>query len=394
MSDTNIRDYFLDMQDEMTAWRRELHRNPELSFEENWTSNYVADKLKSFGYEPHRGLGKTGVVATLSRGEGPRIGLRADMDALPIHEQTNLEFASKNPGVMHACGHDGHMTMLLAAAKHLAERQDIKGTIQFIFQPAEEGYAGARAMMEDGLFEKFPVDEVYALHNWPGLDEGVFAANPGPQMAAFDVCEIKLTGQGAHAAMPHLGQDVLTAAAAIHQQTQTIVARMIDPLETAVVSITEFHGGDAWNVLPGEARLAGCTRHFRASVQDRIEERMGDICAGVARSFGIDVELKYDRRYPATINSAAETQLALKAAGRASAGEAPREGIAPSMASEDFAFMLQEKPGCYLWLGAGSTEGGNTLHSASYRFNDAVLVPGAQWWVEVAQEALSSKRAA
>ena len=386
--------FFEEMKDEMIGWRHEMHANPELSFEEEWTSDFVAEKLRSFGYEPQRGMGKTGVVATLDRGDGPSIGLRADMDALPIDERTNLEFASKKPGVMHACGHDGHVTMLLAAAKYLAGRDDLKGKIQFIFQPAEEGYAGAQAMIDDGLFKQFPVDEVYALHNWPGLDEGVFAANPGPQMAAFDVFEIKLSGQGAHAAMPHLGTDILTAAAAIQQQCQAIVARMVDPLETAVVSITEFHGGDAWNVLPSEARLAGCTRHFSPAVQDLIEVRMNDICAGVARSFGIDVELKYDRRYPATTNTARETGVALDAATRVPAPEQPREGTAPSMASEDFAFMLQQKPGCYIWLGAGSTEGGNTLHSPTYRFNDDILVPGAQWWAEVAETALKARSAA
>lgn len=389
----DARKYFEDLKDEMTGWRREMHANPELSFQEEWTADFVAEKLRSFGYEPKRGLGKTGLVATLDRGEGPSIGLRADMDALPIDERTNLAFASKKEGVMHACGHDGHMTMLLAAAKYLAGRDDLKGKIHFIFQPAEEGYAGAQAMIDDGLFDQFPVDEVYALHNWPGLEAGVFAANPGPQMAAFDVFEIRLSGQGAHAAMPHLGTDILSAAAAIQQQCQTIVSRMVDPLETAVVSITEFHGGDAWNVLPSEARLAGCTRHFSAAVQDLIEERMGNICAGVARSFGIEVELKYDRRYPATINTARETGVALAAADRIDAPAAPRKGIPPSMASEDFAFMLQQKPGCYLWLGAGTTEGGNTLHSPTYRFNDEILVPGAQWWAEVAETALQAPRA-
>ena len=284
--------------------------------------------------------------------------------------------------------------MLLAAAKYLATREDLQGTIQFIFQPAEEGYAGAQAMIDDGLFNQFPVDEVYALHNWPGLEEGVFAANPGPQMAAFDVFEIKLTGLGAHAAMPHLGTDILTAASAIQQQAQAIVARMIDPLETAVVSITEFHGGDASNVLPSEARLAGCTRHFSPEVQNEIEERLGNICAGVARGFGIEADLSYDRRYPATVSTARETDLALQAAGRASTGAAPRKGIAPSMASEDFAFMLRARPGSYIWLGAGSTEGGNTLHSPTYRFNDAILVSGARWWAEIAETALTAPRVA
>ena len=383
--------YFEAMQDEMVAWRQEMHRNPELAYEEAWTADFVAAKLESFGFAVERGLGKTGMVATLERGPGPVVGLRADMDALPIDERTNLDYASKSPGKMHACGHDGHMTMLLAAAKYLAENPQGDGTVRFIFQPAEEGFAGARAMMDDGLFDRFPCDEVYGLHNWPGLDAGTFAATAGPQMAAFDVFEITLTGQGAHAAMPHLGQDVLTAASAIQSQCQAIVGRMIDPLDVAVVSITEMHGGDAWNVLPSEARLAGCTRHMTPQVQDMIEARMGDICAGVARSFGLSVDLKYERKYPATVNTAAEVGVALDAA-RGVAGDAVRDGIAPSMASEDFAFMLQEKPGCYMWLGAGSTEGGNTLHSPTFVFNDAILARGAAWWVAVANAA--TKRAA
>jgi len=383
--------YFEAMQDEMVAWRQEMHRNPELAYEEAWTADFVAAKLESFGFAVERGLGKTGMVATLERGPGPVVGLRADMDALPIDERTNLDYASKSPGKMHACGHDGHMTMLLAAAKYLAENPQGDGTVRFIFQPAEEGFAGARAMMDDGLFDRFPCDEVYGLHNWPGLDAGTFAATAGPQMAAFDVFEITLTGQGAHAAMPHLGQDVLTAASAIQSQCQAIVGRMIDPLDVAVVSITEMHGGDAWNVLPSEARLAGCTRHMTPQVQDLIEARMGDICAGVARSFGLSVDLKYERKYPATVNTAAEVGVALDAA-RGVAGDAVRDGIAPSMASEDFAFMLQEKPGCYMWLGAGSTEGGNTLHSPTFVFNDAILARGAAWWVAVANAA--TKRAA
>lgn len=390
---TQVIAYFEALQDEMIAWRQDLHRHPELAYAESWTADFVASKLESFGYEPRRGLGKTGVVATLSRGEGPAIGLRADMDALPIDERTNLPYASKTPGKMHACGHDGHMTMLLAAAKWFAENDAVEGTIHFIFQPAEEGFAGAKAMMEDGLFEEFPVDEIYGLHNWPGLSEGTFAARVGPQMAAFDVFEIKLSGQGAHAAMPHLGQDILTAAAAIQSQMQAIVGRMVDPLETAVVSITEFHGGDAWNVLPGEARLAGCTRHMTPEVQDLIEARMSDICAGVARGFGIEVDLDYQRRYPATVNSERETVLALDAA-RSVAGDEVSDTVNPSMASEDFAFMLQEKPGCYIWLGAGATENGCTLHSPTYRFNDAILARGAAWWVAVASQAVEARKIA
>ncbi|WP_274425655.1 M20 aminoacylase family protein [Chelativorans sp. YIM 93263] len=383
-----IRDYFQSIEADLKEWRQELHQNPELAFEEHWTSDFVAEKLKSFGYEPVRGLGGTGVVATISNGEGPSVGLRADMDALPILEQTNLPFASKNSGKMHACGHDGHMTMLLAAARYFAESRDFQGTLHFIFQPAEEGEAGADAMIKDGLFEQFPVQEVYGLHNWPGLEEGSFAGRVGPQMAAFDVFEIKITGQGAHAAMPHLGKDLLLAAANIQSQLQSIIARSVDPLDTGVVSVTQIHGGDAWNVLPSEVIMRGCTRHFTSKVQDLIEQQMSEICQGVARSFGISVDLDYMRRYPSTVNTERETEIALSAAKAVAGEDKVSDTLPPSMASEDFAFMLQKKPGCYLWVGAGSTEGGCMLHSPTYTFNDKILAPGAAWWVNVAKTAL------
>ena len=380
---------FTAMKDEITGWRHDLHRHPELAYEEHWTSDFIAAKLESFGYTPARGIGGTGVVATLDRGEGPSIGLRADMDALPMEERTNLAFASTRPGKMHACGHDGHVTMLLAAARHLAATDGPPGKIRFIFQPAEEGEAGAAAMIRDGLFRDHPVDAVYGMHNWPGLPEGSFTARPGPQMAAFDVFEVVIEGQGGHAAMPHRGQDVLTAAAALQSQAQSIVARMIDPLEPAVVSITEFHGGSTWNVLPGSVRLAGCTRHMTKATQDRIEQGLGDLCAGIARGFGVSVNLTYDRRYPATVNTAAEVAIALDAARTATDGQVT-DSIPPTMASEDFSFMLEERPGCFIWLGAGSTEGGNTLHSETYRFNDAILPVGAAYWVALTDHALTA----
>lgn len=379
--------YFDSRKPEIMAWRHELHQHPELAFEEHWTSDFIAARLEEFGYRPHRGIGKTGIVATLENGPGPSIGLRADMDALPITEQTNLAFSSQNPGRMHACGHDGHVSMLLAAAQYLAENRCFRGTVHFIFQPAEENEAGADAMIRAGLFETFDIQQVYGLHNWPGLETGKFAARPGPQMAAFDTFEIVLKGQGTHAAMPHSGQDLLLAAAQIHTQMQSIVARNIDPLETAVVSVTQIHGGDTWNALPSNVVMRGCTRHFSASVQALIERRMEAICAGVAQGFGIEVDLDCKRRYPATVNSPAETQLALNAAADVVGKTRTEDEFQPSMASEDFAYFLAQRPGCYIWLGSGSTEGGNMLHSPFYRFNDDILVHGAAWWVRIAQHA-------
>ncbi|MBB6308557.1 M20 aminoacylase family protein [Xanthobacter tagetidis] len=384
---SNAAAYFEALAREMADWRRTLHQHPELAYEERWTSDYVAEKLKSFGYEPERGLGGTGVVASLSRGAGPSVGLRADMDALPIHEQTNLPYASRIPGKMHACGHDGHMTMLLAAARYFAENPPAEGTIRFIFQPAEEGAGGAKAMIDDGLFARFPVDRVFGLHNWPGQEKGSFAGRAGPLMAAFDIFDITLSGRGAHAAMPHQGTDLLLAAAQVQTQLQSIVARALDPLESAVVSVTQIHGGDAYNVLPAEVVMRGCARHFTPAAQDLIEARMGDICRGVATSFGCEVTLAYDRRYPATVNAAAELDLAAAAARAAGATSVATE-VTPSMVSEDFSFMLKEKPGCYLWLGTGPIEGGKSLHSPTFDFDDSVLALGATWWVEVARQAL------
>jgi amidohydrolase len=379
--------HFKSTKSEIMAWRHELHRHPELAFEEHWTSDFIAARLEEFGYRPHRGIGKTGIVATLENGPGPSIGLRADMDALPITEQTNLAFSSQNPGRMHACGHDGHVSMLLAAAQYLAESRCFRGTVHFIFQPAEENEAGADAMIRAGLFETYDIQQVYGLHNWPGLDTGKFAARPGPQMAAFDTFEILLKGQGTHAAMPHSGQDLLLAAAQIQTQMQSIVARNVDPLETAVVSVTQIHGGDTWNALPSNVVMRGCTRHFSASVQALIERRMEAICSGVAQGFGIEVDLDCERRYPATVNSPAETQLALNAAADVVGKTRTEDEFQPSMASEDFAYFLAQKPGCYIWLGSGSTEGGNMLHSPFYQFNDDILVHGAAWWVRIAQRA-------
>lgn len=385
-----ILDYFARHQDEIAGWRRDMHRHPELAFNERWTSDFIAARLESFGYKVARGLGGTGVVATLPGPGTAAIGLRADMDALPMEERNTFEHRSRHAGCMHACGHDGHSAMLLAAARYLSTQHDLPGTVHFVFQPAEEGEGGADSMIRDGLFEQFPMSAIYGLHNWPGLEEGFVTARVGPQMAAFDTFEIVVRGRGAHGAMPHQGRDSIVAASTLALQLQTIVSRSIDPLETAVVSMTQIHGGDAWNVLPEEVVLRGTTRHLTAQVQDTIEARMREVCAGVAQSFGIEVELKYQRRYPSTVNSADETAVALRAAARTVGPARVADNHPPSMASEDFGFMLQSRPGCYAWLGAGDTSGGKVLHSPVYDFNDRLLAIGAAYWVNVAYEGLAA----
>ena len=384
-----IKNYFNELRADMESWRHELHRHPELAYQEFRTADFIAERLQNFGYQPVRGIGGTGIVATLDRGDGPCIALRTDMDALPIQEEAAVPYASETAGVMHACGHDGHMTMLLAAARYLQEHDGPPGKVHFVFQPAEEGEAGARAMINDGLFRDFTIDEVYGMHNWPGLETGVFAARVGPQMAAFDVFEIALHGQGAHAAMPHLGQDVLSAAASLQMQLQTIVSRSLDPLDAGVVSVTEMHGGDTWNVLPSHAVLRGCTRHLSDATQEMIERRMQEICDGIAASYHLDVKLHYERRYPATVNTRQETGTALLAARDTTGTEALAEEP-PSMASEDFSFMLGERPGCFIWLGTGLPDPGCVLHSPTYRFNDDVLATGAAYWANLAHRRLTA----
>jgi amidohydrolase len=373
---------------EMTAWRRDLHANPETAFEEHRTAQLVADKLQGFGIEVVRGLAGTGVVGVLKgRHESERsVGLRADMDALDIHEQTNRPYASKNPGKMHACGHDGHTTMLLGAARYLAETRDFAGTAYFIFQPAEENEAGGRVMVEEGLFERFPMDAVYGLHNWPGLPAGQFAVREGPMMAANDMFEITVTGHGAHAAMPHQGIDPVVIAAHIVTSLQTIASRNVDPLAALVVSVTQIHGGDAWNVTPEQVVLRGSVRSFAPEVQALAEANIARIAKGVATAHGAEAATRYERRYPATVNSQAETRHAARIAAQVDDAGSILDGVAPSMASEDFAFMLQRKPGSYIWLGAG--EAHPNLHSPHYDFNDEILPVGASYWARLVEETL------
>ena len=373
---------------EMTAWRRDLHAHPETAFEEHRTAQFVADKLAGFGIEVVRGLAGTGVVGVLKgeREGGRSVCLRADMDALDIHEQTNRPYASKTPGKMHACGHDGHTTMLLGAARYLAETRDFAGTAYFIFQPAEENEAGGRVMVGDGLFERFPMEAVYGLHNWPGLPAGRFAVREGPMMAANDMFEIAVTGHGAHAAMPHQGIDAVVIAAHIITGIQTIASRNVDPLASLVVSVTQVHGGDAWNVIPEQVVLRGSVRSFAPEVQELAEVNIARIAKGVAAAYGAEVTMSYQRRYPATVNSEAETRHAAHIAALVDETGDVIENVAPSMASEDFAFMLQARPGSYIWLGAGETH--PNLHSPHYDFNDDLLPIGASYWARLVEETL------
>jgi hippurate hydrolase len=378
----------------LVALRHDLHAHPELAFEEHRSSEVVAGYLQTLGLEVHRGLAGTGVVGVLRNGDSPRaIGLRTDLDALPIHEQNRFPHRSKHEGRMHACGHDGHTAMLLGAARELAERGDFDGTVVFIFQPAEETDGGARVMIEQGLFERFPVDSVYGMHNWPGLAAGSFAVHNGPVMACADQFDILVRGHGGHAAMPQQARDPLIAAAALAQAIQTVVSRVVDPLDPAVVSITRlFAGGEAYNVIPSEARLGGTVRAFRAEVQDRIETALERLCAGIAAGHGVQAQLEYRRGYPPTINSAAEAALCAEAA-RAVAGETNvRTDLPPSMGAEDFSYMLREKPGCYVWIGNGLEEGGCMLHNPLYDFNDAILPLGVAYWVKLVERLLTVER--
>ncbi|WP_247892176.1 M20 aminoacylase family protein [Azospirillum sp. Sh1] len=374
---------------DMTEWRRDLHAHPETAFEEQRTSDFVAEKLASFGLEVHRGLAKTGVVGILRNGEGPMVGFRADMDALHIHEETNLPHSSRNPGRMHACGHDGHTAMLLGAARHLTENPNLfQGTIVFIFQPAEENEGGGRVMVEEGLFDRFPVEKVFGMHNWPGLEVGRIALRPGPLMAAYDIFELTLTGRGTHAGMPHMGTDTIMVGSQIVGAWQTIASRSVHPIDSAVVSVTQFHAGDTWNVLPATAVLRGTVRTFRPEVQDLVQRRMGEVATAIAGGFGVEASLRYERRYPPTTNSVKETELARQAAARVVGEDALDLDPMPSMGAEDFSFMLQKRPGCYIWVGAGPSDQGRNLHSPHYDFNDAVLPIGASYWVRLAETVL------
>jgi len=377
---------------DLVAIRRDIHAHPELAFKEGRTADVVARELASYGIEVHRGLAKTGVVGVLRKGQSTRaIGLRADMDALPLMEKNEFAHRSRHAGQMHACGHDGHTTLLLGAARYIAEnigQIDFDGTIYFIFQPAEESEGGAKVMIEDGLFRQFPMDAVFGLHNWPGIPVGELSAMPGPVMAGTCSFEISIRGQGCHAAMPNQGVDTLVVASHLVLALQTIVSRNLHPCESAVVSVTQIHGGAALNVIPDDAVLRGTIRSFKPDVQAMVEQAIARLCSGMASTFGAEISTSFDQRYPPTVNSTTETELCRRAATAVLGGDNVRCADLPSMGAEDFAYMLQEKPGCYVWLGNGPGTGGCSLHNPHYDFNDQILPLGISYWVSVVEHAL------
>ena len=376
-----------DIVDLARQWRHDLHRHPELAFEEHRTSAFVAKMLAEYGYEVRGGYAGTGVVGTLLRGTSSRvIALRADMDALPLTEQTGAPYASLTPGVMHACGHDGHVAMLLAAAKIAAARTDLDGTVHFIFQPAEEIFGGARKMMDDGLFRDIAPDDIYALHNWPGLAPGKLVARDGAMMAAFATFDIKIIGRGAHGAMPHEGADPIATTGQLITALQSITARNVSPLQSSVVSVTQMSGGDTYNVIPETVSLRGTTRWFDHSVGDLIERRLSQVAQRICEAYDCRAEVVYERRYPATINDTACAAISRRAAAAIGLDVVEAD---PSMAAEDFASMLEERKGAYLWLGS-QREGSNPgLHAPQFDFNDAILSDGIRLWTGLLTQELA-----
>lgn len=385
-----------DWQDEFIAIRRDLHQYPELGYEEFRTSDKVAELLQSWGIPIHRGLGETGVVGILQGklGPGKSIGLRADMDALPMPEQNDFPHKSRHEGKMHACGHDGHTTMLLAAAKYLASHNDFAGTVYFIFQPAEEGLGGAKKMIEDGLFTRFPMDAVFGIHNWPHMPTGHFGLRAGAIMASSNSFAIKVQGKGAHGAMPHLGADPVMAAVHIAQGIQSIVSRNMDPLDQAVVSITQIHAGSADNVIPDTAQIRGTVRTFSTATLDIIEQRLEQISQHSATALGCSAEMTFTRTYPPTINHAGAAQFCADLITDWLGADHLIDPVTPSMGAEDFSFMLEQVPGCYLFLGNGDGDhraaghglGPCSLHNGSYDFNDNLIPIGASFWVKLATQ--------
>ena len=381
-----------DLQPDIMAWRRHLHANPELMYDVHDTAAFVAERLREFGCdEVVTGLGRTGVVGVIkggkpASGEVKVIGLRADMDALPIAEETNLPYASKTPGKMHACGHDGHTAMLLGAARYLAETRNFAGDAVMIFQPAEEGGAGADAMIRDGLMDRFGIDQVYGMHNGPGLPVGAFALRTGPIMAATDSIDIRIEGIGGHAARPHKCIDSVLVGAQLVAALQSIVSRSVDPLEAAVVSVCEFHAGNARNVIPQVADLKGTVRTLTPEVRDLVEKRIRDVIAGVAQQTGARIDLVYERGYPVVVNHPAETEVATRIAGEV-AGAANVHNVPPMMGAEDFAYMLEARPGAFIFVGNGDSAG---LHHPAYNFNDDAIVFGTSYWVKLVEHTLAA----
>jgi hippurate hydrolase len=393
----NLIDPIIAFQSELQQIRRDLHAHPELCYEEQRTSDVVAAKLTEWGIPVIRGMGLTGVVGIIKNGTSERtIGLRADMDALPMQEINSFPHASKHPGKMHACGHDGHTAMLLGAAHYLSQHRNFDGTVYLVFQPAEEGGAGARKMIEDGLFERCPMDAIYGMHNWPGAATGTLSVCEGPMMASSNEFHVTVRGKGAHAAQPHKGIDPIMVAVNIAQAWQTIITRNKSPLDTAVISITQIHSGSATNVIPDEAQLVGTVRTFTTGVLDMIETRMKVLAENIGAAFEAEVDFDFKRNYPPLVNHAKETAFAVEVAKSLVGADKVDDKVEPTMGAEDFAFFLQEKPGCYLFIGNGEgdhRDGGHglgpcVLHNASYDFNDNLLPIGASYWVRLAETAL------
>ncbi len=380
-----------DVADEVfVQLRRELHASPELAFRETNTAARIADLLESYGYDVVRGIGRTGIVATLQAGEGGRsLGIRADFDALPITEATGLPYASAAPGRMHACGHDGHTAILLAAARTLAATRRFSGTLRLIFQPAEEIGGGARAMLADGLLERFPVDAIYALHNWPGTPAGRFGFVEGPAMAAVDQMIVRIRGKGGHGAEPHTAVDPIVAAAQVVVALQTVVSRNVDPRDVAVVSVGSIHGGEASNVIPDEVELKITIRSFRKEVRALLEQRLTDLVRSQAESFGATADISYRRGMPAVVNDPEALGFARHVAAATLGPEAIVAGFQPRTASEDFAYFLERVPGAFLFVGNGESA---PLHSPTYDFNDAIIAPAAALWVALAERYLAPSR--
>ena len=380
-----------ERKEEMREWRRELHQHPEICYEEVWTSDFIAAKLQSFGIEVHRGMGKTGVVGVV-RGNGDSdraIGLRADIDALPMQELNEFEHASKIPNRMHACGHDGHTTMLLGAAKYLAETRNFDGTVYLIFQPAEEGGGGGLAMIEDGLFREFDMQTVWGMHNMPQMDMGEAGVHDGVCMANADQFDMTITGRGGHAAQPHLCIDPIPCGAAIVQSLQSIVSRRVGPVDSAVVSVTIFQAGTAKNVIADTVRIAGTARSFLRDTRTLLRDAIREISETTAKAYDCMLEFDWHHGYPATVNHAAEAERAAQVLGKVIGSDHIDRDVEPSLGGEDFSYMLEEKPGCYIWLGTGPAPADGMLHNARYDFNDEALPIGASYWVQLVESELA-----
>ncbi len=379
-----------DLHHTMREWRRDLHAHPETAFEEHRTAARVAELLKNFGLKVTTGIAETGVVATLEgkQWSNRTIGLRADMDALNLEELNTFTHCSKHEGKMHGCGHDGHTAMLLGAAKYLSEHRDFAGTVVFIFQPAEEGEAGAKRMCEQGLFEQFKIDSVYGMHNWPGLDTGCFAVHTGAVMASMDVFDIKIMGKGGHAGMPNMGIDPVVVAGQLISSLQSIVARTLPPLESGVISITKMQGGDAYNVIPDSVTLSGTCRAFSHQMQDLLETNIRKHVKNICAAYGAEGKLDYRRIYPSTINHPQHSEICAGIAESLVGNSKVKLDLAPSMGAEDFAFMLEQRPGAYIWIGNGSADEGRGLHNPHYDFNDNILPLGASYWASLVKSQL------